>query len=503
MFVKATYFKSTKGSGSHQMVFGYDTFNDKRFANNHQSGSDYRISGDHDHHPGRCDLPATAEHVARRGSGSTRSASSSSGTTFRTHGVFYNDNWRWTRRVTVNLGLRYDKNHGVDSAGNLVANDSAWSPRARRGVGSGRRRQVDGLGERSKYVAALNSSIADSSSAAGNPATLQWQYTGPAINADSNAPTASLIPTDQAIQQRVRLVQHRSARTVPNGNLQVLVGARRSASGFPTASARRTSSPTPAASAARFGAAASCGPTIPTVTTATSTRSGSTRRPAVVTDEFGNPADLAHRREHQRPEAPVLGRHGVGDLSARRANGHRRQLHAVAAVGQLRRRERRQRTAHHRHLPVSGVPSASGTRRKGTSPPISVTGRRCGSTTVCTASAGSRSACCRISPAGCRTEPSASAAAPAASTRFRSSPTRATRTPQGDTSQDLLLHRSRCLPHRELEAHRLRRQLQLRHRCRQPKGRAVHPGAGAEHLQHLRPVRLRRHGIFQRRRATC
>jgi hypothetical protein len=27
------------------MVFGYDTFNDKRFANNHQSGSDYRING--------------------------------------------------------------------------------------------------------------------------------------------------------------------------------------------------------------------------------------------------------------------------------------------------------------------------------------------------------------------------------------------------------------------------------------------------------------------------
>jgi hypothetical protein len=27
------------------MVFGYDRFNDKRFANNHQSGSDYRING--------------------------------------------------------------------------------------------------------------------------------------------------------------------------------------------------------------------------------------------------------------------------------------------------------------------------------------------------------------------------------------------------------------------------------------------------------------------------
>ena len=45
MFAKGTYFLSTKGSGSHNMTFGYDNFNDKRFANNHQSGSDYRILG--------------------------------------------------------------------------------------------------------------------------------------------------------------------------------------------------------------------------------------------------------------------------------------------------------------------------------------------------------------------------------------------------------------------------------------------------------------------------
>src|SRR6185503_15950598 len=42
-YVKLTYFKSTKDFGSHQIVAGYDTFNDKRFANNHQSGCDYRI----------------------------------------------------------------------------------------------------------------------------------------------------------------------------------------------------------------------------------------------------------------------------------------------------------------------------------------------------------------------------------------------------------------------------------------------------------------------------
>jgi hypothetical protein len=43
VFVKGTYFYSKKGRGSHNMVFGFDTFNDRRFADNHQSGSDYRI----------------------------------------------------------------------------------------------------------------------------------------------------------------------------------------------------------------------------------------------------------------------------------------------------------------------------------------------------------------------------------------------------------------------------------------------------------------------------
>src|SRR5262245_32798256 len=45
IFVKGTYFLSSKGSGTHNLVFGYDGFNDMRFANNHQSGSDYRILG--------------------------------------------------------------------------------------------------------------------------------------------------------------------------------------------------------------------------------------------------------------------------------------------------------------------------------------------------------------------------------------------------------------------------------------------------------------------------
>src|SRR5215470_1518047 len=44
-YLKGTYFLSTRGTGTHTMVFGYDNFDDIRNANNHQSGSDFRILG--------------------------------------------------------------------------------------------------------------------------------------------------------------------------------------------------------------------------------------------------------------------------------------------------------------------------------------------------------------------------------------------------------------------------------------------------------------------------
>jgi len=43
IFVKGSYFLSTAGTGSHNLVLGYDSFNDRRLANNYQSGSNYRL----------------------------------------------------------------------------------------------------------------------------------------------------------------------------------------------------------------------------------------------------------------------------------------------------------------------------------------------------------------------------------------------------------------------------------------------------------------------------
>src|SRR5262249_51801084 len=128
---KGSYFAST-GRGSHSLVFGYDNFNDIRQADNHQSGSDYRILGTTSIIRGSGDAQVISPQFL--GNGSTiiqwnPLPTSSLGSSFRTHGVFANDAWRINDRLTANVGLRYDRNHGLDQAHTLVTTDSAISPR--------------------------------------------------------------------------------------------------------------------------------------------------------------------------------------------------------------------------------------------------------------------------------------------------------------------------------------------------------------------------------------
>jgi hypothetical protein len=200
IFAKGSYFLSTSGLGSHNITFGYELFNDIRIANNHQSGSDYRIlsagavvrgAGENDIFP------------IFLGDGTTTIQwnpilQESEGSNFRTHSTFFNDSIRVSDRVTANIGIRWDKNDGADQAGNVVAKDSAWSPRFAvvwDPNGDGR---WSVTGSVAKYVAAIANSVADSSSAGGNPQTRQFIYRGASINP---AGTVNLTPTPVAIRQ--------------------------------------------------------------------------------------------------------------------------------------------------------------------------------------------------------------------------------------------------------------------------------------------------------------
>ena len=201
VFAKGSYFLSTPRFGSHNLVFGYDTFNDIRTANNHQSGSDYRILSAGAILSG---AGAAENDIAPifLGDGTTTIQwnpilQESEGSSFRTHSLFVNDTWRVTDRLTANVGIRFDKNRGSDQSGNVVAKDSAYSPRL--GViwdptGRGAWTVTASV---AKYVAAISNPVADSSAAGGNPQTLQFIYRGPSIN---GAGTTTPVPTAQAIR---------------------------------------------------------------------------------------------------------------------------------------------------------------------------------------------------------------------------------------------------------------------------------------------------------------
>ena len=197
ILIKGTYFLSTGRWGSHNVGFGYDTFNDVRAADNHQSGSDYRILG--------TTAIIGADDIFPVFDNDGRSTliqwnpiyQNTQGTNFRTHSVFLNDVWRLTDRISMNLGVRFDKNQGRDAGRQLVAKDQKISPRL--GVtwdpsGSGRWTIHGSYGT---YVAAVANGIANGASIAGNPATYQYAYTGPAINTNANGP---LLTREQAIR---------------------------------------------------------------------------------------------------------------------------------------------------------------------------------------------------------------------------------------------------------------------------------------------------------------
>ena len=95
------------------------------------------------------------------------------------------------------------------------------------------------------------------------------------------------------------------------------------------------------------------------------------------TDSLGNPTDLAIVENTNDLKRRYSGLTFVGDLPRQRPDRRRRQLHAVASLGQFRRRERRQRArSRPPTLPVSrNTASSRGTRRKAICRPISVTAR--------------------------------------------------------------------------------------------------------------------------------
>jgi outer membrane receptor for ferrienterochelin and colicin len=196
--LKATYFVSTKGLGSHNVVLGYDNFTNQLFSNNYQSGSNYTIYASNTIVRGSDVYPVLGPDALLVYWPITQL---SQGSDLRTQSVYLNDSWRLNDRFSFNLGVRWDKNDGKDSRGVVTSNDSEWSPRLAATWdpnGSGRIRLTASYG---RYVGAQQESFIGAASAAGNPDIWVWFYEGDPINADD---PANPVPTRAALDQLFR-----------------------------------------------------------------------------------------------------------------------------------------------------------------------------------------------------------------------------------------------------------------------------------------------------------
>ena len=122
------------------LVGGVDVFDDKRFANNHQSGSDFRIfTAPRPSSRARAIFPVLRQPQLHP---LDPIFEGSAGQPLP-HLVVLQRRVALDKHWSFNLGLRYDKNDGKDGSGNVVVKDSGLEPAPRRDLRPEGRRDLD------------------------------------------------------------------------------------------------------------------------------------------------------------------------------------------------------------------------------------------------------------------------------------------------------------------------------------------------------------------------
>jgi len=183
--VKIHEFLDTAAFGAHDIVAGADRFNERRYANNHQSGSDFSLFVTRVAFRDGSIYPVITPTNGNGGGSFIRwnpVLSPARQDELRTDSAFANDVWSLGRHWQFSLGGRWDRNHAADADGVVSSDDSKLSPRLSALFdvrGDGRHHISASFAE---YATRIADSIASSNQAAGNAAAIDFAYRGPALN---------------------------------------------------------------------------------------------------------------------------------------------------------------------------------------------------------------------------------------------------------------------------------------------------------------------------------
>jgi outer membrane receptor for ferrienterochelin and colicin len=194
--LKGTFFLSSPSLGTHNIAVGYQNFGQQRLSNNYQSGSNWWMYPSSVIQQGANLYPVIDENSYFD---YQPIPVLSLGSSLRTQSVFVNDNWKLGNNLSFNVGVRWDKNHATDSAGNIVADDSQFSPRLSASYdikGDGKFRVSASY---ARYVGQIQEGVAGSgASPAGSPSSYYYAWTGKDYNT-ACPPTCT--PTDQILKE--------------------------------------------------------------------------------------------------------------------------------------------------------------------------------------------------------------------------------------------------------------------------------------------------------------
>ena len=188
ILVKANAFFDTGRFGSHDVVAGIDRFTERHRIEDHQSGSDFSIFVTRVQSRDGVIYPVITPTTANGGGTFIRWSpilTAGDENELRTDSAFINDRWDIGRHWSISAGLRYDRNHSVDADGTLSSDDSRLSPRLSVHFdprGDGRQRISASYAE---YTTRIGDAIASANQLAGNAASIDFAYKGPAINANN------------------------------------------------------------------------------------------------------------------------------------------------------------------------------------------------------------------------------------------------------------------------------------------------------------------------------
>ena len=194
-FLKASYFLSTKQTGSHNLVVGFDNFKEWRKNDNWQSGSQHNISASSAIYGADGAIYPVFKNDNTTYINYLPILQQSVGNDIRTYSTYANDQWRFNDHLSFNVGARIDVNRSKDQSGTSVVKESQWSPRV--GVsydpfGTGRWTANASF---ARYVAGMSTALVDAGSAGGRQASFSWFYQGPPVNTGSGP----YLTADQAL----------------------------------------------------------------------------------------------------------------------------------------------------------------------------------------------------------------------------------------------------------------------------------------------------------------